>query len=428
MTQTRAPKWPSISQIQLSGKAEQIFVSSVTSLADAMAEFKEAAQAHISRLGGLDNVSAVSRSSDAGVTRTNDKVYASIERTNMATNLLLAAHGMAPGRILPEVLDTFPELENALQKAVTSADVIPSFLKSFRDAFPALRRIAKYIYDPVILTYFPVALAGSMGFPIPRNTNQNAAPLSIFAPFGGIAGARNLPCAYHCYSYFLSTTSFVAAASIPLNALLGLVTLQDPRKKLVNDLEFIDMLVQNLIDWADLDELLDRDGVKAATCTEAPEQVEKIAMLLSRIVRANPKKWKAHMDDPKRASSGLPTKEALFSALDRVAVSLKLDKTNPSRQESAKLVQAHRVLLSEACDPERAASYTASASQQVKAEVAELKAEEEQMSRMSLGICDFCHLKAAKLKMCSRCKVAWYCSPEHQKLAWKEHKADCQAR
>ncbi len=42
-------------------------------------------------------------------------------------------------------------------------------------------------------------------------------------------------------------------------------------------------------------------------------------------------------------------------------------------------------------------------------------------------LCPTCELCGAlqNLKVCARCKGAWYCSKEHQKTHWKEHKRSC---
>ena len=39
--------------------------------------------------------------------------------------------------------------------------------------------------------------------------------------------------------------------------------------------------------------------------------------------------------------------------------------------------------------------------------------------------CNQCGATDIKLNLCSRCKRAWYCSPECQRAAWLNHKADC---
>ena len=41
--------------------------------------------------------------------------------------------------------------------------------------------------------------------------------------------------------------------------------------------------------------------------------------------------------------------------------------------------------------------------------------------------CDECFesFPTSELKRCAKCKVAWYCSVEHQRAAWKTHKAHC---
>ena len=43
--------------------------------------------------------------------------------------------------------------------------------------------------------------------------------------------------------------------------------------------------------------------------------------------------------------------------------------------------------------------------------------------------CPACELCGSleKLKVCARCKEAWYCSKEHQKSHWKQHKKQCNA-
>lgn len=45
--------------------------------------------------------------------------------------------------------------------------------------------------------------------------------------------------------------------------------------------------------------------------------------------------------------------------------------------------------------------------------------------RDSPGICSGCFKPSAKILKCTRCKHVVYCSPECQKLDWKEHKPIC---
>ena len=42
------------------------------------------------------------------------------------------------------------------------------------------------------------------------------------------------------------------------------------------------------------------------------------------------------------------------------------------------------------------------------------------------GCCLGCHQPVAKIKLCSRCKTAVYCSAECQRKHWPKHKRDCQ--
>jgi len=43
-----------------------------------------------------------------------------------------------------------------------------------------------------------------------------------------------------------------------------------------------------------------------------------------------------------------------------------------------------------------------------------------------IGCCNFCgQFSKKKLKKCSICKAAWYCSKECQRKDWKKHKPDC---
>lgn len=44
------------------------------------------------------------------------------------------------------------------------------------------------------------------------------------------------------------------------------------------------------------------------------------------------------------------------------------------------------------------------------------------------SICNNCHMGGSKLKMCGKCKSAWYCSTECQKTHWKKHKPNCISR
>lgn len=39
--------------------------------------------------------------------------------------------------------------------------------------------------------------------------------------------------------------------------------------------------------------------------------------------------------------------------------------------------------------------------------------------------CDHCGMRATVLKVCAGCRAVRYCTQEHQKLAWKEHKHTC---
>jgi hypothetical protein len=44
------------------------------------------------------------------------------------------------------------------------------------------------------------------------------------------------------------------------------------------------------------------------------------------------------------------------------------------------------------------------------------------------AVCDHCHKEppsGQKLQRCARCRIAWYCGPDDQRAAWKEHKAVC---
>src|SRR5262245_62066826 len=39
--------------------------------------------------------------------------------------------------------------------------------------------------------------------------------------------------------------------------------------------------------------------------------------------------------------------------------------------------------------------------------------------------CGFCNKAAESFKLCARCKAVGYCSKEHQRSHWKEHKKSC---
>ncbi|KAG0588320.1 hypothetical protein KC19_2G234200 [Ceratodon purpureus] len=40
-------------------------------------------------------------------------------------------------------------------------------------------------------------------------------------------------------------------------------------------------------------------------------------------------------------------------------------------------------------------------------------------------VCAYCGVNAGNLSRCARCKCTWYCSAEHQKAHYPEHKRDC---
>jgi hypothetical protein len=43
------------------------------------------------------------------------------------------------------------------------------------------------------------------------------------------------------------------------------------------------------------------------------------------------------------------------------------------------------------------------------------------------GTCDHCGgaFPTKELKRCEKCRIAWYCSVEDQRAAWKTHKEQC---
>ncbi|KAK8728275.1 hypothetical protein OTU49_009207 [Cherax quadricarinatus] len=52
--------------------------------------------------------------------------------------------------------------------------------------------------------------------------------------------------------------------------------------------------------------------------------------------------------------------------------------------------------------------------------------------RMSYGVnlrvCGLCSYQDDQLKVCGRCKAAWYCSTDHQRQHWKHHKPFCKPK
>jgi hypothetical protein len=49
----------------------------------------------------------------------------------------------------------------------------------------------------------------------------------------------------------------------------------------------------------------------------------------------------------------------------------------------------------------------------------------EEHGGQNLASCDYCQKSGSDLQKCSGCKIAFYCSREHQKKAWGEHKIQC---
>lgn len=47
---------------------------------------------------------------------------------------------------------------------------------------------------------------------------------------------------------------------------------------------------------------------------------------------------------------------------------------------------------------------------------------------VNLRVCGLCNCQDDQLKVCGRCKTAWYCSPDHQKQHWKQHKPFCKPK
>ena len=55
-----------------------------------------------------------------------------------------------------------------------------------------------------------------------------------------------------------------------------------------------------------------------------------------------------------------------------------------------------------------------------------VKREQESMAAISSSICQVCDADATS--RCSACKEVFYCSVEHQRGDWKDHKTDCARR
>lgn len=48
-----------------------------------------------------------------------------------------------------------------------------------------------------------------------------------------------------------------------------------------------------------------------------------------------------------------------------------------------------------------------------------------QQTSTGMRTCGACGTTAPRMKRCSRCLAAWYCSPQCQAAAWKEHRKAC---
>nr|XP_045605447.1 egl nine homolog 1-like isoform X4 [Procambarus clarkii] len=47
---------------------------------------------------------------------------------------------------------------------------------------------------------------------------------------------------------------------------------------------------------------------------------------------------------------------------------------------------------------------------------------------VKVRVCGVCSCEDDHLKVCGRCKAAWYCSPDHQRQHWKHHKPFCKPK
>ncbi|KAK3877065.1 hypothetical protein Pcinc_018198 [Petrolisthes cinctipes] len=47
---------------------------------------------------------------------------------------------------------------------------------------------------------------------------------------------------------------------------------------------------------------------------------------------------------------------------------------------------------------------------------------------VNFRVCAHCHSRDGELRMCSRCKNAWYCNKDHQMQHWQQHKQVCKSR
>lgn len=368
-----------------------------------------------------------------------------IRRATMSTRLLMVVFGGVPVRDHYQgLVEEFPKLMAKWNGAQSPQGSYTRFIVAFRKAYPSIRRIMKLYFDPEFLKFGPYRMAVAM-HEISRKAPRKPkpAPYSMFATFGGFAEIKNENVGRMIYSYYATSPAVMSASGPALEALLCLTTYAELRRKAGMDLELVDCLMQQVIDWTNLSRLMAEFEPPTDPGYNPEEDLQdpagcayRVAMVLTRLVMFNGKEIRNHVATNKRAkrcAAGLATVEALYEAMDRLIYVFQVQgKFNRVRKEEIVQLEALKIMIGEVLTPELATTWKAWARPELSATLEqELKAAKE-AGEVVAGLYDNCMKPAnemvgeiEKLQRCSRCKMVWYCSSECQREGWSEHKLDC---
>ncbi|KAI9000325.1 hypothetical protein DFJ74DRAFT_697444 [Hyaloraphidium curvatum] len=243
-----------------------------------------------------------------------------------------------------------------------------------------------------------------------------------------------------------------ASAHYVLAVLLKLALIPAVRRRLAQDLHFVDALLMLTADICDIFILLDEAG--AFHSPDTPKEVLHFANATMTLVlyaaRERPDRWKRLVSDPAREARGLvvvdldfdtdryrPANKFLAAKIGRILYPRSIADYD-ARQELARDVTEMSTAymnLAALSHPDGAAALYRPETrlpevlvQNAEEERRDLEAFDRQAREES---CDRngCAWKASEgseLRKCSRCRVAWYCSKECQVADWPSHKLVCQ--
>ncbi|KAI9004993.1 hypothetical protein DFJ74DRAFT_402089 [Hyaloraphidium curvatum] len=212
------------------------------------------------------------------------------------------------------------------------------------------------------------------------------------------------------------------------------------RKRFLEDVDLHDALIAFVMDFVAADRVTDD---MAKNPKRLAYEIQAATLLLDFVVAERPQQWVERAADPARARLGLPViyskgyrpgavggfdRDSLMSTLSELMMWL----TGLTRTDT------HLHQLTEPIQHLATASFTLLQSAFVPVAMPEMpgimdeyRKDVKAYGKVAPSFCDLCGqapAEGAKLKKCSRCGIAWYCSAECQREDWKAHKPACSGK